>query len=95
MTQGKTVPTGVSLISLGSHAAMELGLNRDPVDYPLYEREARKRTFWALFTISVTMTSFFSRSWSAFDLRYIDCAFPLDYHEEYVKIAQRSLADPR
>lgn len=87
MTQGKTVPTGVSLISLGSHAAMELGLNRDPVDYPIYEREARKRTFWALFTISVTMTSFFSRSWSAFDLRYIDCAFPLDYHQECVKLA--------
>ncbi|GAA5954802.1 hypothetical protein JCM8115_005535 [Rhodotorula mucilaginosa] len=90
MTQGKTVPTGVSLISLGSHAAMELGLNRDPVDYPIYEREARKRTFWALFTISVTMTSFFSRSWSAFDLRYIDCAFPLDYHEDELEMDERA-----
>jgi hypothetical protein len=51
--------------------------------------EGQKRTFWALFTISVTMTSFFSRSWSAFDLRYIDCAFPLDYHDE-IQVSSKS-----
>ncbi|GAA5991739.1 hypothetical protein JCM10908_001117 [Rhodotorula pacifica] len=90
MTQGKTVHIGVALISLGSQAAMELGLNRDPVDFPFYEREMRRRTFWALFTISVINTSYYSRTWSAFDLRYIDCAFPGEYHEEELEMDERA-----
>lgn len=62
MTTGETISAGMSLLSLAVHAAFDLGLNRDPVQggqsgYSFREREERRRTFWCLFALSMTITT--------------------------------------
>lgn len=62
MTTGETISAGMSLLSLAVHAAFDLGLNRDPVqgghsDYSFREREERRRAFWCLFALSMTITT--------------------------------------
>lgn len=62
MTTGETITAGMSLLSLAVHAAFDLGLNRDPVQggqsgYSFREREERRRAFWCLFALSMTITT--------------------------------------
>ena len=62
MTTGETISAGMSLLSLAVHAAFDLGLNRDPVQggqsgYSFREREERRRAFWCLFALSMTITT--------------------------------------
>ncbi|GAA5879926.1 hypothetical protein JCM3774_005680 [Rhodotorula dairenensis] len=95
MTTGETISAGMSLLSLAVHAAFDLGLNRDPVQggqsgYTFREREERRRTFWCLFALSMTITTGTGRIWSQFDLRYIDCKFPLDCHDDELEMDERA-----
>lgn len=115
MTTGETISAGMSLISLAVHAAFALNLHRDPApkgksQYSFGECEQRRRLFWSLFTICMSITTvrlsrlchfcasfsaadfpFFSqgtsRTWSQFDLRQIDCKFPLDCFDAYVQLS--------
>ncbi|GAA5977133.1 hypothetical protein JCM10908_004867 [Rhodotorula pacifica] len=95
MTTGETISAGMSLLSLAVHAAFDLGLNRDPVQggqsgYSFREREERRRAFWCLFALSMTITTGTGRIWSQFDLRYIDCKFPLDCHDDELEMDERA-----
>lgn len=62
MTTGETISAGMSLISLAVHAAFALNLHRDPApkgksEYSFAECEQRRRLFWSLFTICMSITT--------------------------------------
>ncbi|GAA5934296.1 uncharacterized protein JCM15063_004532 [Sporobolomyces koalae] len=85
---GQAYASGVTLMSSVVHAAFALELHRDPnrsnprkASFPVCQK--RRRLFWSLFSLCSSMTTDDSRIWSQFDLRRIDCHFPLDcFHDE-------------
>ncbi|GAA6004210.1 hypothetical protein JCM10207_002484 [Rhodosporidiobolus poonsookiae] len=95
MTTGETISAGMSLLSLAVHGAFTLGLHRDPVQkgkttHSFAECEDRRRLFWCLFTTCMSITTGTSRTWSQFDLRQIDCKFPLDCYDAELMMDERA-----
>ncbi|GAA5877465.1 hypothetical protein JCM8547_001081 [Rhodosporidiobolus lusitaniae] len=95
MTSGETIAAGMSLLSLAVHAAFALNLHRDPAQkgkaqYSFAECEDRRRLFWCLFTLCMSITTGTSRTWSQFDLRQIDCKFPLDCFDAELQMDERA-----
>ncbi|GAA5838831.1 hypothetical protein JCM11251_006752 [Rhodosporidiobolus azoricus] len=95
MTTGETISAGMSLLSLAVHAAFTLQLHRDPAqkgktELSFAECEDRRRLFWCLFTLCMSITTGTSRTWSQFDLRQIDCKFPLDCYDAELLMDERA-----
>ncbi|GAA5992545.1 hypothetical protein JCM11641_004540 [Rhodosporidiobolus odoratus] len=94
MTTGETVAAGMSLLSLAVHAAFQLNLHRDPAMSDLQlsfaECEDRRRLFWCLFTLCMSITTGTSRTWLQFDLRQIDTRFPLDCYDAELLMDERA-----
>ncbi|GAA6031371.1 hypothetical protein JCM8097_005628 [Rhodosporidiobolus ruineniae] len=95
MTTGETISAGMSLLSLAVHAAFQLQLHRDPVQkgkttFAFHDCEDRRRLFWCLFTLCMSITTGTSRTYSQFDLRQIDCKFPLDCYDAELYMDERA-----
>ncbi|BGP09772.1 hypothetical protein JCM10049v2_005645 [Rhodotorula toruloides] len=95
MTTDETVSAGVSLLSLAVNAVFALGLNRDPANKsasPLsfFECEERRRLFWSVFSLCGSVTTGISRKWPQFDLRQMDCKFPLDCYDSELLMDERA-----
>ncbi|GAA5862732.1 hypothetical protein JCM1840_002655 [Sporobolomyces johnsonii] len=96
MTPGETIAAGMSLLALAVHASFALELHRDPVrngktKLTFLECEDRRRIFWTLFTLCMSITTGTSRSWTQFDLRQIDCKIPLDCYDEELFMDERAV----
>ncbi|BGP18080.1 hypothetical protein JCM10213_006529 [Rhodosporidiobolus nylandii] len=95
MTSGETVSAGMSLLSLAVNAAFAMNLQRDPVQkgkttFTFAECEDRRRIFWCLFSLCMSITTGTSRTWLQFDLRQIDCKFPLDCYDAELLMDERA-----
>ncbi|BGP41809.1 hypothetical protein JCM10449v2_005800 [Rhodotorula kratochvilovae] len=95
MTTGETISAGMSLLSLAVHGVFALQLHRDPLhkgktQYSFAECEERRRLFWCVFSLCMSITTGTSRTWTQFDLRQIDCKFPLDCFDSELSMDERA-----
>ncbi|GJN92800.1 hypothetical protein Rhopal_005838-T1 [Rhodotorula paludigena] len=86
MSVGET-SSGLALLSLAVNSAFALELHRDPVQrgkplFPFAVCEERRRLFWCLFSLCMSITSF--------DLGQVDCKFPLDCYDEELEMDERA-----
>ncbi|GAA5889054.1 hypothetical protein JCM8208_007757 [Rhodotorula glutinis] len=95
MSTGDTVSAGMSLLSLAVNAVFSLGLHLDPsrpskAHLSFADCEERRRLFWSVFSLSMSVSSGTSRMSSGFDLRQIDCKFPLDCYDAELDMDERA-----
>ncbi|GAA5935575.1 hypothetical protein JCM3775_003356 [Rhodotorula graminis] len=95
MSTGDTVSAGMSLLSLAVNAVLSLDLHLDPsrpskAQPSFADCEERRRLFWSVFSLSMSVSSGTSRTWSGFDLRQIDCKFPLDCYDAELNMDERA-----
>ncbi|GAA5851654.1 hypothetical protein JCM9279_002533 [Rhodotorula babjevae] len=95
MTTGETMSAGMSLLSLAVNAVFSLGLHLDPSrsskeQLSFANCEERRRLFWCIFSLSTSVTSGTSRACSGFDLRQINCMFPLDCYDAELDMDERA-----
>ncbi|GEM10188.1 C6 transcription factor [Rhodotorula toruloides] len=95
MSSDESVSAGNSLLSLSVHAVFTLGLNRDPANksteqLSFFECEERRRLFWSVFSLCASVTTGLSCKWPQFDLKQINCKFPLDCYDAELLMDERA-----